>query len=125
MNTPQLAIVELRVRDWQKAVAWFRNHFHLSLKMEHASEEYGLLEAGNVQLAFKGDLQVVVGNQVQLQWEVADLPECLTELVAAGVSIIKPMKTSDEGYRRIVVEGPEGLELHLFDWQGKKLAVSH
>ncbi len=124
MNTPQLAIVELRVRDWQKAVAWFRNHFHLSLKMEHTSAEYALLEAGSVKLAIKGDTQAVVGNQVLLQWEVTDVAACMTELVAAGVNIFKPMKTSDEGYRRIMVEGPEGLELLLFDWHGKKLAVS-
>jgi len=116
MNTPQLAIVELRVRDWQKAVAWFRDHFHLSLKVEHASEEYALLEAGTVQLAIKGDPQAFVGNQALLQWEVADVAACMTELVAAGVNIIKPMKTSDEGYRRIVVEGPEGLELLLFEF---------
>ena len=116
MNTPQLAIVELRVRDWPKAVAWFRHHFHLSLKMEHAAEEYALLEAGSVQLAIKGDPQVVVGNQMLLQWEVADIVTCMTELVAAGVNIIKPMKTSDEGYRRIVVEGPEEMPLLLFEF---------
>ena len=120
MKTPKLAIVELSVRDWPKAVAWFRNHFHLSLKMEHVSEEYALLETGGVQLAIKGDPQVVVGDQVLLQWEVADVAECLTELVAAGVNIIKPMKTSDEGYRRIVVEGPEGMSLLLFDWSVPK-----
>lgn len=116
MNTPQLAIVELRMRDWQKAVAWFHNHFHLLLKMEHPSEEYALLEAGSVQLAIKGDPQAIAGNQVLLQWEVADVPECLTELVAANVNIIKPMITSDEGYRRIVVEGPEGMALLLFEF---------
>jgi predicted enzyme related to lactoylglutathione lyase len=121
MNTPKLAIIELRVRDWPKAVAWFRNHFHLSLKMEQASEEYALLETGSVQLAIKGDPQAVVGNQVMLQWEVADVAECLTTLVAAGVNIIKPMKTSDEGYRRIVVEGPGGMPLLLFDFVAREM----
>jgi predicted enzyme related to lactoylglutathione lyase len=116
MIAPKLKIVELRVRDWQKAVAWFRYHFHLSVTMERVSEEYALLASGGVKLAIKGDLQAMVGKQVQLQWEVADLSECLTELITAGVSIIKPMKMSDEGYRRIVVEGPEGLSLLLFDW---------
>lgn len=114
--TPKLAIVELRVRNWPAAVAWFRDHFQLTVKLEHPAEQYALLEAGNVQLAIKGDADAVVGNHVLLQWEVDDVVACQSALVAAGVRIVKPMKASDEGYRRIVVEGPEGLVVVVFDW---------
>lgn len=112
----RLAIVELRVKDWVAAVAWFRKHFQLITKLEQPTQQYALLETGSIQLAIKADQQVHPSTQVQLQWEVDDLVATEQELRASGAMVTKPIKVSEEGYRRIIIDGPEGIQLLLFDW---------
>lgn len=115
---PALAIIELHFRHWAAAVNWFREHFQLQTILHHPSEEYALFQAGAVQLAIKGNSSAVVTNQILLQWQVPDV-----EAWQTTATILKPVKTSPEGYRRLVIEGPEGLPLLLYDFAGLPAAM--
>jgi hypothetical protein len=110
---PTLSIVELCVRHWAAAVAWFREHFQLETVLNHPAEEYALLQAGPVQLAIKGDANAVVSSTILLQWQVPNV-----EAWQSTATVLQPLKTSHEGYRRIIIEGPEGLPLLLYDFAG-------
>lgn len=115
---PRLAVVELKVKDWANAVEWFRVHLHLQTKLENPDEQYALFHAGDVELAIKGQVEVILSNKILPQWEVEDVEALQHQFEVASVRIVKPMKTSKEGYRRIIVEGPERIELLFFDWRG-------
>lgn len=110
----RLAIVELKFRNWASAVAWYRSTFELKLVMESLGEQYALLETGKVLLAIKHDAVAQVTDQISLQWEVDDLDVWLKQ---KPVNVLKPMKDSTEGYRRVIIEGPEGQPLLVYDWK--------
>lgn len=110
----KLAIVELKFRNWASAVAWYRSTFELKLVMESLGEQYALLETGRVLLAIKHDAAAQVTDQISLQWEVDDLDVWLKQ---KSVSVLKSMKDSSEGYRRVIIEGPEGQPLLVYDWK--------
>lgn len=113
---PDLAIVELHFRDWTAAVAWFRDHFEMEVKVLQIKQQYALLGRAFVKFAIKGDADASKGSQVLLQFEVQDVKKFVAKLRQAGVRILKPLRASKEGYRRALIEGPEGIELLVFDW---------
>ncbi|HQR43436.1 MAG TPA: hypothetical protein PLX97_12145 [Gemmatales bacterium] len=115
----RLAIVELRFRHWATAVQWFQQHLQLGTVLEHADQQYALLEAGSIRLGIKGDAEAIITRQVLLQWEVEDV---VAWQEAASITIVKPLKISSEGYRRIIIEGPEGMPILLFDWRQQATA---
>lgn len=108
----RLAIVELRVTDWQSAVQWYRTNFELRVLMQVETEQYALLDAGDVKLAIKYAADAHPVDSVLLQWEVPDLDRWLNE---NRVSVLSPMKVSHEGYRRVIIEGPEQRPLLVYD----------
>lgn len=108
----RLAIVELRVNEWPAAVEWFRTVFDLPVLMNAEAEQYALLNAGDVKLAIKHDSTAQTGDQVLLQWEVPDLESWLKQ---RSVNILKPLKVSHEGYRRVIIEGPEQRPLLVYE----------
>lgn len=113
-----LSIIELAFRDYVAAMQWFIHNFGLKVVLESHEEQYVLLDAGSVKLAIKGDSQAQPTRQVLLQWEVDDV-EVWHE--RSGLKLIKPMKFSSEGYRRIIVEGVEGQTCLIYDWKEPNL----
>lgn len=115
MISPTLRIVELTFRDWQVALSWFQQYFSLQVIHLDAAHSYALLDAGVVHLAIKGSVDAPLPEGVLLQWQVADLEVFLAEVTEKGCRVMKPIKESEEGYRRCVLEGPEGLAVLVYE----------
>jgi catechol 2,3-dioxygenase-like lactoylglutathione lyase family enzyme len=126
ITTPEvnmkLATVELRVRDWPAAVTWFRDVFGLKVLLRVDDDGYALLQTGTAHLALKrtdtGPLPADADARPLLLFEVDDVERELARLTAHGVAILKPLRVSAENYRRVIVAGPEGQPILLFDWRG-------
>jgi catechol 2,3-dioxygenase-like lactoylglutathione lyase family enzyme len=112
-----LYFVELRVRDWNAAVAWYRDVLGLELLMRVDADAFALFAAGPARLALKGsEPGSSVPGGTLLAFEVDDLQAWLGRLAEHGVRLDGPMKSSPEGYRRARFRDPEGHELSLFEW---------
>lgn len=115
MITPTLRIVELSVRDWQDALSWFQQYFALQVIHLDAVNHYALLDAGSIHLAIKGNTDAPLPQGVLLQWQVDNLEAYLSEVIEKGCRLLKPIKSSEEGYRRCVLEGPEGMPILVYE----------
>jgi predicted enzyme related to lactoylglutathione lyase len=109
-----LYMVELAVADWPAAVAWYRDVLGLPLRMSSEADAFALFDVGGARISLKEGRSAVVS--VALNFEVDDLAAELARLESQGVVISSPIKTSDEGYRRAFIVGPEGLRICLFEW---------
>lgn len=118
--TPKLKIVELKVRDWQAAVEWFSHYFSMNVLITDRAKQYALLGedyGSEANLSIPGTTETFTSNQFLLQWEVIDLAGFVANLAHRGVRVLKPIQeASDEWYKRIIIEGPEGVPLLLFEF---------
>ena len=112
-----LAFVELTVADWPRALAWYREQLGLEVVLRVDADQFALLRAGSGRVALKAGRPEP--GTARLTFEVDDLPRTLERLRAAGVVPIKPLEASPEGYRRAVIQDPDGYPLCLFDWPDK------
>ncbi len=110
--TTRLAFVELTVSRWSEAVAWYRDVLGLAVALFVEKDSFALFRAGGGQLALKAGISHP--GTVLLTFEVDDLDREADRLQSLGV-VISPTKTSDEGYRRILLEDPDGHRLCLFE----------
>ena len=108
-----LSFVELRVRDWAAALAWYRDVLGLELLLGVEADRFALFAAGPARLALK---EGQPGGGALLAFEVDDLDGWLERLAGKGVGLDGPVKTSAEGYRRARFHDPDGHELSLFEW---------
>jgi catechol 2,3-dioxygenase-like lactoylglutathione lyase family enzyme len=108
-----LSFVELRVRDWNASLAWYRDVLGLELLLCVDADAFALFAAGPARLAIK---RGAAGGGVLLAFEVDDLDAWLDRLAGQGVRPQGPVKVSSEGYRRTLVLDPDGHELSLFEW---------
>lgn len=115
MISPTLNIVELTFRNWQVALAWFQQYFSLPIIHLDAEHCYVLLDAGSIHLAIKGTDAAPFPQGVLLQWQVDNLKALLSEVLEKGCQLLKPIKLSEEGYQRCVIEGPEGLPILVYE----------
>lgn len=115
MITPTLSIIELTVGDWQAALSWFQQYFSSQVIHLDAANGYVLLDAGSIHLAIKGSADAPLPQGVLLQWQVDNLEVFLSEVIEKGCRILKPIKQSEEGYRRCVLEGPEGIPILVYE----------
>ena len=108
------SLIEFEVRDWPQSLAWYRDRLGLTLIMLDEPKQFALFDAGTLRLSLKAGTPTPGG--IRLFFEVQDLPEMLTRLIASGVAITSPMKSSPEGYRRAFTTDPDGYAIGFFDW---------
>jgi catechol 2,3-dioxygenase-like lactoylglutathione lyase family enzyme len=109
-----LYLVELTVRNWPASVAWYGGVLGLRLVMRVDADRFALFRAGPTRLALKaGEPQP---GTALLTFEVRDLAAQLLRLAEHGVAPEEPVKTSPEGYRRVLLRDPDGYRLSLFEW---------
>lgn len=114
---PELAIVELKMRNWSAALEWFRDVFGLPVQLVDEDNQYALLGAqGNTRLSIMGTTRDLAGDRVLLQWQVNGLSGLVESLRHKGVIILKDVSATKEHYRDASIEGPEGLRLLLFEY---------
>src|SRR5438874_158650 len=109
-----LYFVELRVRDWLVALAWYRDVLGLELLLRVDADAFALFAAGPARVALKGGIPTA---GVLLAFEVDDLDAWLGRLAQQGVSPTGPITISPEGYRRARFHDPDGHDLSLFEWR--------
>lgn len=111
----RLAFVELRVRDVDAAVAWYRDVLGLELLMRDETSGFALLRAGDGQVALKAGEPTPGG--ALLAFEVDDLDAWVVRLEEKGVRLDDPLKDSPEGYRRARLRDRDGHPFTLFQWR--------
>ena len=111
-------MTEIRVADWRRVVAWYRDALGLRVVLEDAAGRFALLEvAGGGRVAVK---EAAGGGEagratVRLVFEVVDLEGWRRKLVALGVATVGPI-ASPEGYRELTFCDPAGTPIGLFAW---------
>jgi predicted enzyme related to lactoylglutathione lyase len=109
-----LSLIELAVRDWPAAVAWYTEMLGLPLLQKDEAHRFALLDAGAARLALK---EGTPAGGVLLAFEVPELETALQRLAERGAQPEGPIKVSPEGYRRAIFRDPDGYRVSLFDWK--------
>lgn len=111
-------MTEVRVLDWARSVAWYREVLGLRVVLEDVPGQFALLEAGGGRVALKQakSAEEVSGRKaIRLVFQVDDLEVITADLIANRVAIEGP-STIDEGYREIRINDPDGTPIGLFSW---------
>jgi predicted enzyme related to lactoylglutathione lyase len=115
-----LYMVELAVWNWGAAVVWYQEVLGLELLLRADADGFALLRAGGGRIALKQarSNRVERGTDLEplLVFAVEDLAAILARLACHGVAPQSPAKVSPEGYRRAIIQDPEGHQLCLFQW---------
>ena len=108
-----LAFAELGVQNLSRSLEWYCSVLGLVLELHDDARGFALLrDDRGAKIALKEGLP----GSIRWQFEVPDLVKSLHELAAKGVVPENEMKTSEEGYRRVVLRDPDGNPVSLFDW---------
>lgn len=110
-------MTEVRVGDWRRSVAWYRDVLGLRIVLEDAAGRFALLEAaGGGRVAIKeGAPGRDARGAVRLVFEVADVDGWRRDLDARGVATSGPT-ARPEGYRELALDDPDGTPIGLFAW---------
>lgn len=110
-------VIELAVHDFHAMVAWYRDVLGLTVTLDVPADRFALLEAGAGRIALKERAHNRRIGGDRLVFEVTDLDGMVGKLQAQGVTLLKTIQASPEGYRRAVIADPEGREICLFERQ--------
>lgn len=116
-----LQMIQLRVSNFERSLAWYRDVLGLTVLLRQPEEGFALLDLGGVRLALKRRMTIAAepvptSEGPMLMFAVADVAAAVAHLVALGTSVIKPLEASLEGYRRAIVADPDGHPIALFDF---------
>ena len=116
-----LYMVELGVRDWRAAAAWYQEVLGLRLLLQAEQDGFVLFQAGSTRIALKQTRAVATedsgsGTGTLLVFTVSDLDAELARLAGLGVKPEAPPRASMEGYRRAIFRDPEGHRFSFFEW---------
>jgi predicted enzyme related to lactoylglutathione lyase len=118
----QLYMIELTVTDITNSQAWYEQALGLVTTLTDNERQFRLLEApGGGRIALKQGKPHA--GSVALQFEVSDLLVEMQRLQHHGIEVQKTIKTSSEGYRRILLQDPDGHLIGLFDWHAPKTST--
>jgi catechol 2,3-dioxygenase-like lactoylglutathione lyase family enzyme len=104
-------MIELTVCDVEASTRWYCETLGFSRELVDVKRGFVLLKpaTGETKLALKEGVSSTTG--VILHFATDDLNADITRLGYAC-----EVKTSDEGYRRIKLEDPDGVTVVLFEW---------
>ena len=114
---PRSLMVEVRVADWRRSVAWYRDVLGLRVTLEDPAGGFALLEGGRegIRVAIKGGPAGGDRRGIRLVFEVEDADRAGADLTARGVAVDGPI-ASAEGYREVRLVDPDGTAIGLFSW---------
>jgi predicted enzyme related to lactoylglutathione lyase len=115
-----LFMTVIRVTGWTAIVRWYIDTLGLKPLLLDKANEFALLAAGNGRLGLQGIKEprsASARGMVRLVFQVADLDHQRELLLQRGVAVGEPIENSDEGYREVRLQDPEGNSLRLFSWR--------
>jgi predicted enzyme related to lactoylglutathione lyase len=116
-----LYMIEIRVQDYDKALAWYRDLLGLAVEVEDRPNRFVTLKAGGARISLKEGEGAAAGRDaVNLTFEVADLDATVSKLRSQGVEVGDPFESPyQEGYREARAEDPDGTRVRFFHWTKK------
>ena len=114
-----LFMTVIRVANWKTTVDWYIHALGLSPVLLDTQHQFALLSAGSGRVGIQGvpeSRSVEVTARVRLVFQVRDLDEERRRLIEQGVAVGEPVENSEEGYREVRLQDPEGQSLRLFAW---------
>ncbi len=114
-----LFMTVIRVANWKTTVNWYIHTLGLCPVLLDSQHEFALLSAGNGRVGIQGVQEArssEVSARVRLVFQVEDLDEERRRLIEQGVAVGEPVENSEEGYREVRLQDPEGQSLRLFAW---------
>ena len=114
--SPELYCIELRTRQWDALVDWYKNIVGMRSALRISEDRYALLVGGAGRLAIVGrdDVEMASGRW-SLAFEVTDLAVVEARLERAGVDF-GPRRLHPEGFTTITALDPDGNRVRLFTW---------
>jgi catechol 2,3-dioxygenase-like lactoylglutathione lyase family enzyme len=110
-------MIEIRVADWPRALAWYRDVLGLPVRLEDAPRRFALLDAGPGRVALKGDdTPAPARDAARLVFQVDDLDAERARLLALAVDVGPAIEHRDEGFREARLLDPDGTPITLFAW---------
>lgn len=111
-----LFAAEIRTRDWDRAVAWYRDQVGLESLVRIPDDLYALLGGAGGRLAILGRGDAGPASpRWSLAIEVPDLSDVQARLAAMGSPAPAP-EVHPEGYRYFVTQDPDGNRVVLLAW---------
>lgn len=115
-HRPGLFSVELRSRQWDNVVAWYRNVLGLRVLVRVVEDGYALFEAGDTRLAILArEVPGEASGRWSLGFEVNDLTPQLERLRDEGSPVDGP-KQHPEGFCELITFDPDGNKVRIFSW---------
>src|SRR5262245_29353019 len=100
-DRPGLYCVELRSKNWDKLVEWYRQVLGLRVLVRVIDEGYALFEAGETRLALVAREETgEATRRISLAFEVGNVAQICERLEAAGAPLSFPLR-DPEGLREV------------------------
>lgn len=113
----KLFMIEIRVADWPRSLAWYRDVLGLSVLLEDAPRRFALLDASPGRVALKGGESLDPRrDSARLVFRVDDLDAERARLIPLGVAVGPVIEHPDERFREVRLLDPDGTPITLFAW---------
>jgi catechol 2,3-dioxygenase-like lactoylglutathione lyase family enzyme len=122
----ELYCVELRVSDWPRMLAWYRDRLGLRSLVRVEEDRYALLMAGATRISLVARPQAEPPSpRTTLVFEVDNVDAALARLTgpepgasgaSQGSTASEAPSMHAEGYRTLLVADPEGNRVRLIQW---------
>ena len=99
-------MLELRVSDWRRSLAWYRDVLGLAVEMTDEENGFALLGAGPTRVSLKEG--VPEPGSTLAYFRVEDLDAFVDD-----PSRVK--RNAEEDYRRLILRDPDGHRIGLFE----------
>lgn len=113
-------VVEIRVRDWKTAVAWYQEKLGLKVAAWDPDDQYCQLEpeGGGCRLGLYGVPAVDPAGRSRClpTFQVDDLADVVQTLRERGVTVDRDVSGGDEGFRAADIVDCEGNLIQLYEW---------
>ena len=117
----RLSGVTIYVRDWDAAVAWYRDTLGLSVGPYEPDDRFCMMLAGDGFIGLATDhpefAEGTHENRLAPSIQVDDLDETIRTLRARGVRVDSAIDGAGEGYRLTRVWDLEGNRINLFSYE--------
>ncbi len=120
-KTLRLFMVEVRVTDFVRSLAWYRDILGLTPLLVDEARGFALLGTEGGHIALKaGAADISPRADLQIVFEVEDVGIDRARLCALGEEVAEPVENPDEGYTEIRLNDPDGTPIRLFSWTGRE-----